>query len=98
MPFDLRVGHVYGRLPSCIVSWFRFDPQQRCLVLGRCTWRAWFSSWKMAIGVPKTPFSPRCAGELQRPLFITPHACPKSRVTPVGRSTGTLYPIEKNVF
>ena len=62
VPFDLRVGHLYGRLPSCIVSWFRFDPQQRCLVLGRCTWRAWFSSWKMAFGVPKTPFSPRCAG------------------------------------
>ena len=25
VPFDLRVGHLYGRLPSCIVSWFRFD-------------------------------------------------------------------------
>ena len=36
MPFDLRVGHLCGRLPSCIVSWFRFGPQQRCFVLGRC--------------------------------------------------------------
>ena len=34
MPFDLRVGHVYGRLPSCIVSWFRFGPQTEMLGAG----------------------------------------------------------------
>ena len=55
MTFDLRVGHLYGRLPSCIVSWFRFGPQQRCLVLGRCTR---FLSWEMAFGVPNSPFFP----------------------------------------
>ena len=27
VPFDLRVRHLYGRLPSCIASWFRFGPQ-----------------------------------------------------------------------
>ena len=50
-----------------IVSWFRFDPQQRCLVLGRWSVhlaRTWFLSWEMAFGVPNSPFFFRFAGGL----------------------------------
>ena len=54
VPFDLRIGHLYGHLPSCIVSWFRFGPQQRCLVLGRCTLRAhgfYHGKWPLAFRI-----------------------------------------------
>ena len=78
VPFDLRVRHLYGRLPSCIVSWFRFGPQQRCLVLGRCTSGAHgFHHGKLHLAFRKRPFFSRCAGELQRPLFITPTYTPE---------------------
>ena len=33
---------------------FRFDPQQRCLVLGRCTWRAhgfYHGKWPLAFRI-----------------------------------------------
>ena len=36
-------------------------------------------------------------GRVTEPAGYYPHLeRPKSRVTPVGRSTGTLYPIQKN--
>ena len=47
----------------------------RCLSCGAVA--AWFLSWKRAFGVPKTPIFFRCAGELQRPLFITPMSTAK---------------------
>ena len=55
MPFDLRVGHLYGRLPSCIVL-IPLRPATEMLgARSRCTR---FLSWEMAFGVPNSPFFP----------------------------------------
>eukprot|EP00964_Phaeocystis_antarctica_P150667 scaffold118137_cov36-Phaeocystis_antarctica.AAC.1 len=59
-------------------------------------WRAWFSSWKMAFGVPKTPIFSRCAGELQRPLFITPTYTPEKLSYTCRQIHWNLVPDRKN--
>ena len=101
VPFDLRVRHLYGRLPSCIVSWFRSGLPLRPAteMLGAGSVHLARMVFIMENGLWRSEnahFFPAARASYSVRYLSPPPIRPKSRVTPVGRSTGTLYPIEKN--
>ena len=55
-----------------------------------------FHHGKWPLAFRKCPFFPAAREGYSVRVLSPPPIRPKSRVTPVGRSTGTLYPIQKN--